>query len=242
MKKIVTIVLLGFSFIGLSISVSAGEVDSSINNNLSAFTMAEKESVDTYIDQHLDSILAIAKDSGNIAQGQATLNSDDGTIYNLPTYIVDTTELARYLTNNETIRSQVAIVDSSDADVSTLAAGNKGSSMWDKSSSVLANSTIYYDQTTSGAITKYKLTSVKGGYSIKQSGVSVSNQKVTYGCSDSVIGTQRGVKSPKGASFSYSTGFTKYATRQNIGFSCGVTHSMTVKRGSSWSFTHNNNV
>lgn len=134
------------------------------------------------------------------------------------------------------------IIDSADATESTRAAGSKGGSIWDSTSSVLASSTIYYDQQPDGSGRKYKLTSVSGGYSIGQSGVSVSNQSVTYGCSDSIVGAQKATKYPGGSSFSYSTGFSKYATTRNIGFAVGVTHNMRISRGSSWNFSHQNNI
>lgn len=239
MKKFLYLFVLSLSCLGFSVSVSADEVASSADPEL---TVADKAIVDSYIDQNLDRILETAKVSSNYVEGHATLSSDDGTVYNLPSYIVDTTQVTRQLTNNENIKSQVVIVDTADANESTRAAGSKNGSLWDNTGSVQASSTIYYDEQMDGSGRKYKLTSVSGRYSIGQSGVSVSNQNVTYGCSDTVNGTQRGVRNPTGSSYSYSTGFSRYATTRNIGFVVGVNHSMRISRGSSWNFTHYNQL
>ena len=63
------------------------------------------------------------------------------------------------MTDNDTVQSQVAIVDTADATDATLAASNKGSTLWDSTSSVKSSSTIYYDQTQSGSIRNYRNTS-----------------------------------------------------------------------------------
>lgn len=237
MKKILSLTLLALATFGISATASADEIEPTS----ATLTLAQEQKVDAYINNNLDSILRIAKESNSAVQGEATLASDDGTVYHLPTYIVDTTQLAREMTNNETVQSQVAIVDTADATDATRAAGNKGSTLWDSTSSVKSSSTIYYDQTQSGSIRNYKLTSFSGSYSIQQSGVSVSTIDLAYGCSDSLKG-QNGTKYPSGSSYSYSTGFSKYASPQNGQFACGITHRMRISRGSTWNFTHQNNI
>jgi hypothetical protein len=127
--------------------------------------------------------------------------------------------------------------------------GSKNKNGWDSSYGIEAYSTYYYDYYNKSGGTspgEYRdLTSVKGGWKIHDSTISLSNRKVTLGASGTSYNgyyvQQITDKYPTGNSFSYSAPSSWEPVYMSNG-SVGVTTTVTLKRGSStWTLTLRNN-
>ncbi|MGL5717059.1 MAG: hypothetical protein ACRCX2_28845 [Paraclostridium sp.] len=116
---------------------------------------------------------------------------------------------------------------------------------WDKTSSAYTSSTINYTITGN----YIKLNSCSGSVSQLNSGVTVQNLTVTFGCSAPTVGTQRETKNYGTAkSFSYTPPSSWKQVPNMIGGITGSTvgSSMSVKLGrsssSTWTQTFTNNI
>ena len=107
---------------------------------------------------------------------------------------------------------------------------------WDNTTSVLFSMTVNYNKNSSNYIC---LSNVSGSYSIKQSGVSVTNQSLQYVQNNPYVGVNDyATRYPTSSSFSYNTGFSNYVPDDNSTLSFGAVWNATIKRGgSSWSFS-----
>lgn len=119
------------------------------------------------------------------------------------------------------------------------AAASRTDDKSDSSYSVRSYSTIYWDEKGSGTTKKFRLTSAKGGWTILDSQVSISNRTVRLGQTYNVTPDYK----PSGNTYSY-TAPTSWPWLDYNCSACfvGSTSEVTLKRGtSSWKHVFTNN-
>ena len=107
---------------------------------------------------------------------------------------------------------------------------------WDSTTSVYFSMTVNYNKNSSNYIC---LSQVSGNYSIRQSGISVTNQSVSYVQTSPYLGVDdHGIQYPTSSSFSYNTNFSNYIPDNVSTMAFGATWKATISRGgSSWDFS-----
>jgi len=192
-----------------------------------------------YITENIDKLINQKKNARSLPEEKMNVFDENGHLKDtMPSYIIQDEELKD---NNG---------DSTGLYVTTFAAetGNKNASGSDSTGSVTIRSSIYYNvKTTTAGVKYYVLTKVSGGYSNLNSGVQITSQTVTYresGPGESGSGSVTypiTTKYPTGSTFSYNTGYTKYVVLGSMtNFGCNYT--VTLKRGSTWSYSLGNNL
>lgn len=194
-----------------------------------------KES-DKRIQYAMTDLLNEAKlEENQLSYATMTNNENPNIQFKIPIYYIDSTELTKSNAFDD-VKSKTFIVDTKEA----IPLSNESHYVdeLDSTSSILANITIYY--TTNGTPTQYLLTRVSGGYQIRDYSVSVSSQKVTFGCNGvfpTAINTQTATKYPgSNANWSYNTGF-KQPVVNDISAAIGCNNILTLKHGSSSTWT-----
>lgn len=199
----------------------------------------------TLFDAQVSAMLKQAIKSGNKSALQGQLVGEDGSVYSVDVYELDTSNLTRNLNStNDTVFSNTLAADLSSAQLISRGS-NTNKSDWDKTQSVCFYSTIYFTKSTdSTGFETALLTAVSGNYKIYESAISVSNQTLTYGCVGvpSSSRNQHASKKPSKNSYSYNTGFSTYVIN-NGGGQIGSTYQADLTRNSSkWTFTLSNQL
>lgn len=124
----------------------------------------------------------------------------------------------------------------------------QSNSMWDSSYSVRGYITVTYNTRNNSTMEEYLLTNVSGGWEISDPDVTLSNRSVTYYCFNPPLNAAgEGLVNcyPSSNTFSYRSGFSEdYYILDSAGCYCGATSSVTIKHGSSssWTLTTSCNV
>lgn len=134
---------------------------------------------DQMLQKDITSLYQKAKKQNKVNMQKALLinNENSKTLYEIPIYQVETTELTK-LSTLDNVKSQTYIVNTNDA--MPLANREDRVEELDKTYGVTAYITIYY--TTNNSPTEYLLTKVSGGYEKHDYTINVTKQEVTYGC------------------------------------------------------------
>lgn len=168
-------------------------------------------------------LLKEAKASGQQPESTMRLYNDKGVEYNIDLYAIDTSDITTYAAsqNLESITyigstEDMTLVSNPDI---TVLRGQLGDEYWDQTGSIAFTATIYFKSSSNQDGNRtYLLTKVTGSTDFNSSGITVSRQRVTYGCNSMVDGVSnqylKKPKIPSGTSFSYTTGYSKYI--QNI--------------------------
>ncbi|MED3793973.1 hypothetical protein AB1L07_11150 [Niallia alba] len=157
---------------------------------------------------------------------------------------VSTAQVLRTIKNGNTTSQEIALTS-----FTTLAYGTLEDSATDTTKSVRAYSTITYRTEKINGSNCILMTYTRGGWTILDNSVSISNRKVNFGTSgpssvNGVLKNQTSDKAPTTNSFGYSVPNTWIPIVKDGGYtSCGTTQTVTLKRGSStWTFKMINRV
>lgn len=127
--------------------------------------------------------------------------------------------------------------------------GSKEAHGNDKTISVKASSTIYYDTKTIDNVVYYRFHTVSGFYSLLDSSIQIADQNVKYaqsGISQNTFVKSNGPfeRTPKSSSWTYSTGFTDYLFNNDASIT-GANYTLTLRRNggsSTWEYTLHNHL
>lgn len=168
--------------------------------------------------------------------------------------LVDTYTTAKIIESNED-SEEIAIVVFSDISfeedsavptpggISTLATGSLDDDLTDPTVSVRAYSTIYVETTTTNGVDYMRLTRTKGGWTILDNQVSVSNKTVAYGTNGMNVTTQTRTASISGMTFDITVSPAFKYVITSTDHKVGATSTAKLTRGgSSWTLRLDNSL
>jgi len=219
MKKIKVIPVL----LGITMAVSA----------MSATVFAAEASLDTGSSDALDTVAIEESIEADIVNSFEILDENGSTVADA-SFTVDVCDVQ---VTDDGYRANV-IVDLILPD-SPRASGSYSDTYYDPTSSVRLNLTVYYTSTTINGATYSVLTRFSGSYSILQSGVSLSLNRIRYatsGTGPSGYVSQSAYYYVSSSSFSKTTGFSNYVL--NSAGVVGAAWTITMNRGgNSYTYT-----
>jgi hypothetical protein len=227
----------------LSVQFCAVAFASDIKQNVKDKAIQKNEQ---YIKANFDSLFQKTKYSHTPAEKKGRLSDNNGNVYDVTLYDIDSEKLYDENGKSLNITSQTYAYDLSEAaSVSSTGTGNSYVDLWDTSISVKGYVTIYYSYyANSDGINEYTLTQIAGGYTKSDSTVSISSQTVVYGMQgysktygivykDSTI-------YPTTSSWSITTGYTSSVVL-DVSANFGATYTIKLVRGTSaWSLVITN--
>ena len=248
MKKILVVMFVMIFMLLSSASVYADEYPSGFDSN-TLYESAEIKDVKILFSRANSGISDIANEKG-IKSAKIT-NLSSGEEKNIETK--STTQLLKRkkskngaITNNYATTS-FATIKNSDLNVMSLLRNKYDYATEDRSYSVRAYSTIYWDEVVSDGITYYTLDHVSGGWSILDSQATISNRFVRLGQNGWVYGY--GWKQQYTPWMSVSSIYTKYAytswspvSSTSTNFVGGSQRCIITQQGSSWWFVFAHNI
>lgn len=221
-------------------SMNVALANNQINNDISEAVSQN----DDYVAENFEALLSEA-DSSTIVE-TATIESNEGDIYNVPIYNIDSTELSDEEGNSLNIVAQTYAYDLSNAVLiqSSLGSGNSTRDQFDSTFGVEGYITIYYTYDSYLNGLAYILTRVSGGYTKYDSTESVVSQQLVYG-EGGVSGNNIAVniysyQYPTTSSWNYYTGFTTSCVLVG-NYTFGATYTISIARGlSTWTLMISN--